>query len=323
MTPVVVTGATGFVGRRVCVRLAAAGLAVTAVTRDARTADPSGIAGRVVIGDIGPTTDWRPAVRAGDTLVHLAARAHQGDDAQARADFQRINVDGTRGLIEAAVAARVAHVVFVSSAKVFGERSPVEPDGKPHAFTASDETFAVGPYGESKIAAENVLRARCGEAGIALTILRPPLIYGPGNKANLLSLLRAIDRGWPLPLASIRNRRSLVYVDNLADAIARAIATPGGIRCYTVCDVDLATPDLVRALAAGLGREARLLPCPVALLRAFGRFAGRPEAIARLTESMVIDRTQIARALDWRPACDLAHAMRATGQWSLENAACR
>jgi len=311
---VVVTGATGFVGQRVCAVLAAAGHVICAALRRDSAALP-GVTERVVVGDAGPDTAWRAALAADDTLVHLAARAHQGESEQARADFQRINVDGTRTLVEAAIAARARHVVFISSAKVFGEVSPPDAHGQPHRFCAGDTPRPVGPYGESKLAAERLLEQHCAHAGLALTILRPPLVYGPGNKANLQALMRAIDAGWPLPFAAIRNQRSLVYVDNLADAIACAINTAAGLRCHTISDIDLSTPDLVRALATGMGRPARLFSCPVGALRALGRLTRRGDSIARLADSMVLDRTRMARELGWVPRHDLVSAMRATGDW--------
>ncbi|MGE3774142.1 MAG: NAD-dependent epimerase/dehydratase family protein [Gammaproteobacteria bacterium] len=323
MTRVVVTGANGFVGRRVGARLVGAGHEVVAVVRDARAQLPPGVALAVQVGDLDAQTDWRRALAPGDVVVHLAARAHQGDDAAARADFRRINVDGTRGLVEAAVAMQVAQVVYLSSAKVYGERSLPDADGTPHAYTVDDVPHPIGPYGESKLAAETLLRERCAAAGIALTVLRPPLVYGPGNKANLHALLTAIARGVPLPLASIRNRRSLVHVDNLAEAIARAIDTARGIRLYTVADVELSTPDLVRALARGLGRTPRLLPCPVGALRVLGKLGGRSAMIERLTESMVLERARIVRELDWHPPVALEPAMQAIGERYREDVQCR
>lgn len=318
---VVVTGATGFVGRRVCAALQAAGHAVCAATRGGG-APIADIAEHIVVGEAGPDTPWRAALRAGDAIVHLAARAHQGDDAQARQDFERINVEGTRSLVAAAVASGASQLVFVSSAKVFGEISPRDAQGRPHAYSAADTPQPRGPYGASKLAAETLLQQHCAQAGIALTILRPPLVYGPGNKANLHALMRAIDAGWPLPFASIDNQRSLIYVDNLADAIVQAMGTASGQRCYSVSDVELSTPDLVRALATGLGTSARLLPCPVAVLRALGRLTGRLDSVARLTESMVLDRAQIRRELGWRPRIAPTAAMRATGEWYRRQAPC-
>lgn len=323
MTRIVVTGANGFVGRRTCARLVAAGHEVIAVVRDARASAPAGVAGVVRVGDIDAQTDWRAALRENDVLVHLAARAHQGDEARARADFWRINVEGTRGLVDAAVAAGVRQVVYVSSAKVFGEASPLAADGEPHAFTVTDTPRPVGPYGESKLAAEALLRERCAPAGIALTVLRPPLVYGPGNKANLHALMTAIARGIPLPFASIRNRRSLVHVDNLADAIARAIDTAAGLRCYTIADLEVSTPELVHLLASGLGRAPRLWPCPVAALRLLGRVTGRSAMIDRLAGSMVIERERFGRELDWQPPLAPALGMRAIGEHFLEEHPCR
>lgn len=313
MSRVVVTGANGFVGRRVCARLVAAGREVVAVVRDERASVPPGVTDVIRIGAIDAHTDWSRALHAGDAVVHLAARAHQGDAAAAQEDFRRINVDGTRALADAAIAAGVAQILYMSSAKVFGEASLPDADGVPHAYTVDDPPRPIGPYGESKLAAETLLRERCAPTGVALTILRPPLVYGPGNKANLHALLTAITRGWPLPLASIDNRRSLVHVDNLADLVLRAIDTAQGLRCYTVADIELSTPDLVRALARGLGRAPRLLLCPVAVLRALATLAGKQDLSARLTDSMVVERRRVMRELDWHPPVAFETAMQAIG----------
>jgi UDP-glucose 4-epimerase len=231
-----------------------------------------------------------------------------------RDEFFRINVAGTRALTEAALAAGLRRVVFVSSAKVYGESSPSAADGLSRAFVESDEPRPAGPYGESKLAAERLLAAGCAEAGAALTILRPPLVYGPGQKANLHALMSAISRGVPLPLASVRNARSLVYVEHLADAIACALRFESGMRLCNLADVDLSTPDLVRALAEGLGCRAPLLPCPVALLTLLGRLTGRGPAIDRLTGSFVLARSAASRLLGWQPRHSLAAAMRATAE---------
>jgi nucleoside-diphosphate-sugar epimerase len=314
---VLVTGASGFVGRRVCALLAASDCEVVAATRVTDAPLP-GAARTLALGGIGPATHWQPALDGCDALVHLAARTHQGDDATMRDDFFRINVEGTRGLIDAALAAGVRRVVFVSSAKVYGESSPLDADGRPHAFTATDVPRPAGPYGASKLAAEALLRERCATARAALTILRPPLVYGPGNKANLFALMRAIERGVPLPLASIRNARSLVFVDHLAEAIGAALAQADGTHVYPVADVELSTPALSEALAAGMRKPARLLPCPVRLLALLGRLTGRGAAIERLTGSLVLEHAQITRELGWRPRFTLAEAMRLTGDgyWS-------
>jgi nucleoside-diphosphate-sugar epimerase len=311
---VLVTGASGFVGRRVCALLAGADHEVIAATR-ATSSPVDGAARTCALGEIGPATQWQPALDGCDALVHLAARTHRGDDASMRDDFFRINVEGSRGLIDAALAAGVRRVVFVSSAKVYGESSPPDAQGRPHAFTATDVPRPAGPYGASKLAAEQLLRERCAAAQAALTIFRPPLVYGPGNKANLFALMRAIERGVPLPLASIRNARSLVFVDHLAEVIVAALTQGEGTRLYPVADIELSTPALIAALAAGMGRPARLLPCPVGLMSLIGRATGRSAAIARLTGSFVLEHARVAAELGWRPRHTLAEAMRLTGNW--------
>jgi nucleoside-diphosphate-sugar epimerase len=167
-------------------------------------------------------------------------------------------------------------MVFLSSCKVYGEQALRDVGGNPLPFERHSPLRPTGPYGETKLAAEMRLTTLYEKANAALTILRPPLIYGPGNKANLLALMRAIARGWPLPLGAITNRRSLLFVGNLADAIGLALLRDAaGVRAYPLSDIELATPDLVRALAAGMGRRARLLPLPTPCLKLARRALGK------------------------------------------------
>ena len=315
---IAVTGASGFIGSRLCERLVAAGEEVIAIRRGLLPGGPApGRLRQVAVGDLGADTEFTPALAGCDAVVHLAARAHRGEglDAASVAAFQRVNVQATAALIAQAAGAGVARFVFMSSCKVHGECSVSEPGGRPHAFSPADPPAPAGPYGATKRAAEQHLVARCEAAGIALTILRPPLVYGPGVGGNLQRLMTAIVRGWPLPLASIRNLRSLVYLDHLIDAVFLALRAPGAApRTYTLADCALSTPDLVRALAAALGRRAWLVPCPVPVLRAAGWLGGRSAAVSRLVDSLVLDSRAIERELGWRPAMPLAAAMAEVGR---------
>jgi nucleoside-diphosphate-sugar epimerase len=245
-------------------------------------------------------------------VVHLAARVHvlREHSSDPLAEFRRVNRAGTRRLAEAAMAAGVERFVFVSTVKVHGEVSP----GRP--LVESDRLAPSDAYSISKYEAEQELADVCGRSGMRLTTLRPPLVYGPGVGGNFARLLKAVDRGVPLPFGALRNRRSMVYVENLADAIAAAIearAANGGT--YLVSDgEDVSTPELVRRPAAALGRRTRLLDVPVWLLRAGASVFGRARDFDRLVGDLAVDSGAIRRALAWTPPFSMSDGLAATAQ---------
>jgi UDP-glucose 4-epimerase len=298
---VLVTGAAGFIGRAVCTELRQRGHSVLAAVRWNASND------EVAIGDIEQVRDWAPLLESVDAVIHLAARVHQMHDDDVDA-YRRVNRDATAHLAASAVTAGVAHFVFLSSVKVMGEAT--EP-GRP--FRETDPPLPVDPYGKSKLEAERELARICGGTHTSLTILRPPLVYGPGVKANFLSLLRAVDRGVPLPFGSIANERSLVSVRNLASAIVHALSGPGGT--YFVSDGEnVSTPALMRALGRALGKPVRLVPVPLRILRALGVVSGRRGAIDRLTGSLAIDTRRI-RDTGWAPPESLVDGLARTAEW--------
>jgi nucleoside-diphosphate-sugar epimerase len=305
---VLVTGADGFVGRKLCEALAASG---RRVRRALRAVDP-GVADAVAVGDIGGETDWRAALEDASVVVHLAARTHvlRETAADPLAEYRRVNVDGTRRLAQQAAQLGVRRLVFVSSVKVNGESSE-------QPFTENDAPRPRDAYGLSKWEAEQALARVAVDTGLEAVVLRPPLVYGPGVKGNFLRLMNLIARGMPLPLASIANRRSLVYVGNLVDAALRAIDAPGVAgRTYLVSDGDdVSTPDLVRALAQALGVAPRLLPCPPAMLMIGAALAGRRAELARLAGSLQVDGSAARRELGWRPRFNLSQGLAETARW--------
>jgi len=305
---VLVTGASGFVGRALCEALAASG---RRVKRALRMAQP-GLPDAVAVGDIGGGTDWRSALEGVNSVVHLAARTHVLREAAADplAEYRRVNLDGTRRLAQQAGQAGVRRLVFVSSIKVNSEVT-----GRP--FTEDDAPQPEDAYGVSKWEAEQALARIAGETGLQVSVLRPPLVYGPGVKGNFLRLMGLVARGMPLPLASFANRRSLIYVGNLVDAVVKAIDVPAAAgRTYLVSDgEDVSTPDLVRAIARALGVAPRLLPCPPAVLRAGAALTGKRAELARLTGSLQADGARAHRELDWRPRHTLAQGLAATARW--------
>ena len=301
---VLVTGASGFVGGPVCRALAAAGHEVVGAVRPG-SPPPPGIETRP-IGDLGPDTDWSAALAGIGAVVHLAARAHVMAETEADplAVFRRVNRDGTLGLGRQAAAAGIRRLIFLSSVKVNGESAPPE-----QPFRGDDPPRPQDAYGIAKAEAEAGLRQ---QDGLDLTILRPPLVHGPGVKGNLQRLMAGLRRGLPLPLGSLANRRSLIGVANLADAIRFCLETPASIgQTLLLRDgEDVSSPELIRRLAAAMGVPARLLPVPLPLLRLGGRLTGRSAAIERLTGSLVVDDRPL-RELGWRPVCDLDQGLRA------------
>lgn len=309
---ILVTGANGFVGRPLCRRLVELGHGVAGAVRpNARL--PDGVEPRKVAG-LSPTTDWGAALAGTEAVVHLAARVHVMHDRShdPLAEFCAANVAGTLRLAEQAATAGVRHLVFMSSIKANGEETfgvPFGPDG----------AAPVDPYGISKLEAEQGLAMIAARTGLGVTVLRPPLIYGPGVKGNFRSLIDIIDRGIPLPLACVANRRSLIGIGNLVDAVRASLGTPpaaGSLRVFTLCDAEtVSTAHLIRRLAAALGRPARLLPIPVALLRLAGRLTGKSATIQRLTASLDVDLEAIAASIGWVPPETLDDGLIATARW--------
>jgi UDP-glucose 4-epimerase len=309
---ILVTGASGFIGSALVPALTAAGYAARrAVRRLPERQSPDG--DTAAVGEIDGTTDWAEALRGVETVVHLAARTHvlRETASDALAAYRRINVDGTRRLATQAAAAGVRRLVFLSSIKVNGERTFARP------YTEDDAPQPEDAYGTTKWEAEQVLRAIERETGLEVVILRPPLVYGPGVKGNFLRLMKLASRGWPLPLASVRNRRSLVYVGNLVDAILACIKAPAAAgRTFLVADGhDLSTPELVRALAKCLAVPPRLYPFPPALLMLGATLLGKREEASRVLGSLQVGGSRIRRELGWKPPHTMEEGLAETVRW--------
>lgn len=306
---VLVTGASGFVGGAVCRTLDEAGYRVRAAVRH----DRPGFAESRVVGDIHSQTQWNEALEGVDCVVHLAARVHVMEESSKHPlrEFRRTNVEGTERLAREAAAAGVRRMVYVSSVKVHGEMSEVS------SISESAPLWPEDPYAISKLEAEQSLFRVASETGIEAVTLRPPLIYGPEVKANFLQLLKVANSGVPLPLGSVDNRRSFLYVDNLADAIRACIGSPGAAgEAFLVSDGEgVSTPELIRRLARALNRPSRLLPFPPRLLRVAGRVDGRSSTVARLLDSLEVDASKIRERLAWSPPYTLEEGLRETARW--------
>lgn len=305
MTAIVaVTGANGFVGRALCQHLRERGVSVRALTR-------AGSAGHDVwaVGDLGPETDWGQSLQGVDCLVHCAARVHMvhDTDPDPLRSYRRVNVEGSRSLAMAAAAAGVRRLVFLSSLKVHGEHTD---PGRP--FTSDMTPAPEDAYGQSKWEAEQALHEVAASTGLELVVVRPPLVYGPGVKANFLKLMHAVARGTPLPLGLVDNRRSLLALGNLTDLLYQCVEQPAAAgHTFLASDRhDLSTPDLVRALASAMDRPARLWPVPVAWLRMVGKMLGRGPQIDRLIGSLQVDIGHTSRVLGWTPRLTVEQGLR-------------
>jgi len=263
----------------------------------------------VVVPDMNAQTDWHAALAGCNAVVHLAARVHlMHDTAQdPLALYRATNTEATLNLARQAAQAGVKRFVFISSIKVNGE-------GCDTPYRETDVAAPEDAYAMSKWEAEQGLQRIAQETGLEIVILRPPLVYGPGVKANFLRLMRMVQRGWPLPLGAIRNRRSLLYLGNFVDAICLCVEHPAAAGQTFLLDdgAPVSTPQLVRAVARAMGRPARLLAVPVGVLELAGALLGKRKAVARLTGSLCVDSSAIRLRLGWKPPFSMEAGLAAT-----------
>lgn len=308
---VLVTGATGFVGRVLVRDLARAGLPVRAATRRPGTA-VEGAAETVGIGGIGPETDWHRVLTGIEAVVHLAARVHVLDERETdpSAAFRRVNAEGTRRLAEAAAAAGVRRFVLVSSIKAVTDET--------HAgiVTGATPPRPGSAYGLSKLEAEDALDGVAAGSGMTAVSLRPPLVHGPGVGANFRRLLALCRTPLPLPFGALDNRRSLVFVDNLADAIRTALVHPTlrGGRFLVHDGPPPPMREMLATLRAAFGRKPSLVPVPPGLLRLLLRPLGAG-AFDRLAGPLELDDSDFRNLTGWTPPFGSEDALQATANW--------
>lgn len=298
---VLVTGANGFVGQHLTPMLASSGWTVRRALRML-----TGGQNEVLIGSIGPATDWQEALVGVDAVVHLAARVHAPNEEHEFELYRAVNIDGTLNFARCAMSAGVRQFVFVSTILVNGRSS----DGRA-PFSERDILTPQGVYGVSKAAAETGLRAIAQDGDMCVTIVRPPLIYGAGAKGNFQLLAYAVKHGIPLPFASIGNRRAFLAVGNLnAFILERLPHTDRKFDVFLVADDEqVSTPEFVRRIAKAAGTSARLFSMPTSLLSALLKISGRPEAYDSVVGSLELDVSKAA-STGWRPRIALDEGLR-------------
>lgn len=318
MSRVLVTGASGFVGGTLCGALSKAGYRVRAAVRDPHRAPPE-VAETVTVGDLGADTPWQLALDGAEYAIHLAARAHVMNDRGNDDAYREANARGTLNFASQCAAAGVRRLVFLSSVKVNGEATAER------SYSALDIPQPQDPYGVSKYEAEKFALQVGEESGMEVAIVRAPLMYGPGVKANFARLMRWVDQERLLPLGAVANRRSLLSLWNLCDLLGVLLTHPEASgRVWMASDgEDVSTPELIVRLAHAMSRRARLLAVPLGLLRALGSALGRRAEVARLCGSLTVDLSRTRDLLGWSPPTSLDEGLERTVAWYRSGGAAR
>lgn len=304
-TLVAITGVNGFIGRRLAERLLLEGHRVLGIARRPLLQRSASLE-IIQVREGADKAEWTDALRGVDVVVHLAARTHAVSDrgVDNLAEYRRANVETSSRLAAAAVSSSVRRLIFVSSIKVNGERTSDRP------FQVGDPPAPEDAYGISKWEAEQVIADIAG-AALETVVIRPPLVYGPRARGNFARLCQAVRRGGVFPLGAVKNRRSLVALDNLVDLIACCVSHGAAAgHTFLVSDgEDLSTPELIRGIARAAGQKARLIAVPPNLLRIVGRVTGHGAEVGRLLDSLQVDIAHTRRTLGWRPAISVAEGL--------------
>lgn len=313
---ILVTGASGFIGRSVCEQMNSGDVEIVPVVRTPDKA-ASG-SNSIVVPDIGPDTAWREHLGEVDLVIHTAARVHAMNDTSADQPeaYRRINVAGTLNLARQAAQVGVKRFVFLSSIKVNGDNTT---PGRP--FRADDEPNPGDAYGRSKHEAEVGLRELARAGGMEVVIIRPPLVYGPGVKANFLAMMRWVHKGLPVPFGELRNRRSLAALDNLVDLVKTCCTSPAAAnQVFLVSDdEDVSTTELLRRIGVALRKPARFLPLPLGVVRTLAALAGKQPQVARLAGSLQVDMSDTRERLGWSPVIRMEAALEETARHYLDS----
>lgn len=254
-----------------------------------------------------------------DVVIHLAAKVHTVDKPRDNvSDYNKINTKGTERFAEAASINGIKRFIFLSSIKVHGERNCSDEKGSIIAFKEDDVPGPKGAYAKSKLEAEDLIRKICHKSKMDFVTLRPPLIYGPGVKANFFSLIDVINKNYPLPLGSVKNKRSILYVGNLIHAISMCVNCPKAANhTYLISDTDISVSELVRKIASLLEKRTLLFPFPVNQLKIIGSLFAVRSKIGRLTDPLLVDKRSICEDIMWTPPYSFDEGLQATIDWYL------
>lgn len=307
MSNILLTGATGFVGNRLLAKLQDKGhLCRAAVRRPSSSVDVQ--TDSVVVGEVDANTDWSKAVKDIEVIVHLAARVHVMHDQADNplVEFRKINLDGTRSLAEAAVKAGVKRFVYISTIKVNGEATKDSP------FTSQDAPSPSDPYAIAKWEAEKALQEISQESGLEVVVIRPPLVYGPGVKANFLNLIKLVRKRVPLPLAGIKNKRTLVALDNLVDLIMNCCEHPDAAGHIFLAgdDESVSTAELIAKIAGAFGQRSPAFSLSPILMAWATRLLGKQAVWHRLSESLQVDTSEAKKVMGWQPVTSMDEELK-------------
>lgn len=305
---VLLTGSNGFVGRHLINFLSENDINFVGVLRALPTSKADNM---IPIGDINSSTDWSDVLKERQVIIHMAARAHIMKDkaVDPLIEYREVNTAGTLNLARQAAVAGVKRFIFISSIKVNGETTTSLP-----AYIETDEPAPQDPYGISKMEAETGLRKIANETGMEVVIIRSPLVYGPGVKANFYNLMKLANTCVPLPFGAIHNARSMVYVGNLVDFVVKCIDHPAaGNQTFLLSDGrDLSLAELLSLLRSSMKKPARLVSIPALLFRIAGLITGKSTLVDRLVGSLQVDTSKACELLDWQPPYTVEQGIEAT-----------
>jgi len=317
---VLVTGANGFIGQHLVPLLIEAGhtcrVTYHSVGQNPLSWDENNI--DIVPFDLDDKNpDYDMLLSGVDMVIHLSARVHLMEQGSQYLDiYRQTNTAGTQNLAREAARRDVRQFIYLSTAKVHGEKSEPDNNNAFHAFNETDIPNPLDAYANSKIHAEQAIKEICAHSNMAYVILRPPLVYGSGVKANFLSLLNIINKNYPLPFASVKNKRSLLYVGNLVHAIFTCIGrSEAENKTYLMGDVDISVPELIKKIAQHMQKNTMLFHCPVALLKLMAGMVGKRSMINRITDSLLVDSSCFRQELSWAPPYSLDEGIRETVSW--------
>tara|TARA_Y100000992_G_scaffold246671_1_gene178066 strand:+ start:485 stop:1471 length:987 start_codon:yes stop_codon:yes gene_type:complete len=318
MNKIFITGANGFVGNSLCSIFEKSDRTICGSVRSLNSSPLLDKIKYVSVGDIGPETNWKNVLAGYDCVIHCAGKTNNMRENDESESYFSINVEGTKRLALQAASVGVKRLVFLSTIKIYGENTDrsfnnlAKNKVTKKIFSQNDLPNPIGPYAVSKCEAEKVLWQISDKTGLEIVILRVPLVYGYGTQGNLARLIRLINYGIPLPFNAVKNQRSLIGIDNLADVLMHCVDSPDAVgEIFLVSDgEDLSTPKLINYIAQAMGKSSRLFSIPISLLKFVGLISGHQKEINRLIGSLQIDNSYARKVLNWTPRTSCKEGIR-------------